>query len=575
MTNPKVSIVLTSYNHAKYLRESIDSVLDQTYSNFELIIVDDASTDESWQIIADYSDPRIQIMRSKTNTQAGGDIRRAISEIAIGEYIAIHHSDDVWEPQKLEKQVALLDANLQIGAVFSNALIIDENGLPFEDVSHFYYRIFDQPNRSRHEWLNYFFYHGNALCHPSVLIRKLCYETCGVYRFGLVQLADFDMWIRLCLKYEIYVMPEKLLRFRVRSDELNASSERPESRVRVQFEFLQVLDHFRSLSSYEEVVKIFPGAEKYFRSDFFDAQFVLGMIALETSQFKFVELFGLRLLFEALNDPQRALKIRELYDFDIGKFKELAGSHDIFSVEAAGKLLKMDALSKHADNLSRQKDLIANLLRFQINEDIYILDAHRNQAVKTTNYYLLHSVSWIKNRLLLLLFFVKTGNFHLLLPPSALFLKEWYLSQNTEVEKLKMDPYLHYLVYGAVENRHPNPFFDANYYLKNNPEIATSGSDPLIHYQTKGWKEGRNPGPFFDVNWYLSNNPDVHTEPLQHYLYIGCMQNKSPIEGFEASNFFRYYPQFKKPGWSVHPVMKQLFVLEASEMLAVLQAPRK
>ena len=64
-----------------------------------------------------------------------------------GEYIAINHSDDVWEPQKLEKQVAFLDAHPEIGAVFSDALIIGENSEPFQDVSHAYYKVFNQPNR--------------------------------------------------------------------------------------------------------------------------------------------------------------------------------------------------------------------------------------------------------------------------------------------------------------------------------------------------------------------------------------------------------------------------------------------
>jgi glycosyltransferase involved in cell wall biosynthesis len=570
---PKVSVILTSYNHAKYLRESINSILTQTLVDFELIIVDDASSDESWQIINDYSDSRIQAIRSETNTQAGGEIRRAISEIAVGKYIAIHHSDDVWEPQKLEKQLAFLESNLHVGAVFSNAHIIDDNGQPFEDEAHFYYKIFDQPNRNRYEWLNHFFYRGNALCHPSVLIRKLCYEDCGVYRYGLVQLADFDMWVRLCLKHEIYVMPEKLVRFRVRANELNASSESRESRVRVQFEYLQVLDHYRSLTSYEEMVKIFPSAEKYFNTDFWDAQFVLGMIALETSHFKFSELFGLRLLFEAINDPQRALKIREFYDFDIVKFKELSGLHDVFSVDVNRKLLEFDALSKHIANLSKQKDLLANIIRSRVNEDIYTLESQREESIRAGEGSLFSLTYLFKNLRLYLWLFMKTGDFRLLLPPPKLFLKAWYASENIEIKQHAIAPYLHYRMYGSGELRPPNPFFDIGYYLERNPEVPASGLDPLIHYQTKGWKEGRNPGPFFDVNWYLSNNPDVHMEPLQHFLYTGCVQNRMPIEGFKASIFFRHYPQFKRPGWSTQPVMKQLFVWEATELLSVLQIP--
>ncbi|NLJ19748.1 MAG: glycosyltransferase, partial [Bacteroidales bacterium] len=127
--NIKVSIVLSSYNHEKYIKKAIDSALNQTFSDFELIIWDDASSDTSWQIISSYTDPRIRAFRNEKNL-GGGNAKKAITEIAVGEYIAIHHSDDIWEPDKLEKQVAFLDANPEIGAVFSQAQIIDENGDP-------------------------------------------------------------------------------------------------------------------------------------------------------------------------------------------------------------------------------------------------------------------------------------------------------------------------------------------------------------------------------------------------------------------------------------------------------------
>src|SRR5262245_25933982 len=114
----KVSVILTSYNHAKYLRESIESILNQTFIDFELVIWDDGSTDESWDIINSYSDPRIRAFRNKT-TQHGNPIRMVFPEIETEEYVAIHHSDDIWEPQKLEKQVAFLDTHPDIGAVFT------------------------------------------------------------------------------------------------------------------------------------------------------------------------------------------------------------------------------------------------------------------------------------------------------------------------------------------------------------------------------------------------------------------------------------------------------------------------
>jgi hypothetical protein len=338
-SKPKVSIILISYNHAKYLRESIDTVLDQTFSDFELFLVDDASTDGSWKIIESYTDPRIRAFRSRTNTGAGGDSRKVMSEVAVGEYIAIHHSDDAWEPQKLEKQVAFLESRPEIGAVFTQVQVIGEDGEPFEDRSHVYYRRFDQPNRSRHEWLNYFFRHGNALCHPSVLLRKACLEDCGMYRYGLSLFADLDMWVRLCLKYEIHILPEKLVRFRVRAGDANSSTGGAEMLARRPFEYLQVLNQYRALSSVEELVRVFPETTQYMKSEGFDPGFALGMAALKLRDDKFAKLFGLTLLFEAINDPERAAKIRALYDFGHSEFIALTAQNDVFSHELVPTLL--------------------------------------------------------------------------------------------------------------------------------------------------------------------------------------------------------------------------------------------
>ena len=130
---PRISIILTSFNHAKYLREAIESALNQTFQDFEIIIWDDASVDNSWEIIQSYRDTRIKAFRNDEQRRGVFGINKAISEVAQGEYIAIHHSDDVWELEKLEKQAAFLDSHADIGAVFTNAFAIDEDGFPLTE----------------------------------------------------------------------------------------------------------------------------------------------------------------------------------------------------------------------------------------------------------------------------------------------------------------------------------------------------------------------------------------------------------------------------------------------------------
>ena len=330
---PKISVLLTSFNHEKYICEAIDSVLNQTFTDFELIILDDASSDDSWRLISQYSDPRIKAFRNEMNGDDKYKLNNAISEISLGVYIAIHHSDDVWALDKLEKQIAFLEEHPEVGAVFTDALAIAEDSSPLIDNQHFYSSIFEQPNRTRHEWLRFFFIRCNALCHPSVLIRKACFDACGLYSYSMIQLPDLDMWIRLCLEYEIHVLPEKLVRFRVRDNKENASASRPDSRIRHQYEFCKALQNYRKIKEFDELIKIFSSAEKYCRNEETDMDFVLGMIALEEKPFTVTTLFGLDILFEIISDSKRAANIRRLYDFDYKSFTALTGQYDIFSVE--------------------------------------------------------------------------------------------------------------------------------------------------------------------------------------------------------------------------------------------------
>lgn len=329
--NPKVSIILSSYNHEKFIRHSIDSALNQTYSNFELIIIDDHSSDNSWDIISEYKDTRIIPVRNETN-QHIGNIRKAVDCYSSGEYIAIHHSDDVWEPTKLEKQVKFLEGHPNVGAVFTHAKIIDENDQPITTNDHPYYEKFNQPNRSRFEWLRFFFYNGNVLCNPSGVRRKAYLKDIHP-GYGFLQLPDLSLWVKLCFKHEIHILQEELTQFRVLSDKSNWSGDKPQNRIRIQYESLKILDHYKQISSKDELLEIFPIAKAYISDGCVDLLFALGMVALETGKNEPTHLFGLNLLYQALNDPHRANKLKEYQGFDQKAFFDLSAKHDVFSVE--------------------------------------------------------------------------------------------------------------------------------------------------------------------------------------------------------------------------------------------------
>ena len=351
---PRISVVLTSYNHEKYVCEAIDSILNQTFTDFELIILDDGSSDNSWAVINQYSDPRIKAFHNEVNRGSIEGVNRAIYEVAASEYIAIHHSDDVWELDKLEKQVAYLEAHSKIGAVFTWVQIIDEQG---DDSMEEW---FDQENMTRWEWLNRLFNEQNHLCHPSVLIRKQCYQDVGMYRYGLAQTADAEMWSRVLLKYPIFLIQEKLTRHRLFSDKSNASGHRIKVAIRTSNEWNVLRENYLSIANGEDIIAIFPGLERFRTSKGFDSQFLLAMACLYECKQRSAWQLGLKWLFDLLNDKTRCKKIRELYSFSDVDFIRMTAEFDVHFVEGNMQIAERDGQIAERDGQIAERDARIN-----------------------------------------------------------------------------------------------------------------------------------------------------------------------------------------------------------------------
>lgn len=325
---PRVSVILSSLNHGKYIAAAIQSVLDQTFPDFELFIIDDCSEDDSWEIIQSFRDPRIIATRNPKRMRGVYGFNETILHRARGDYIAIHHSDDVFLPAKLASQVVYLDDHPAIAAAFTGVEIINESGGIFTDVGHFYFDAFVQPNRSRHEWLRHFLFRGNNLCHPSVMLRRTCLDTIGLYdrRFG--QLADLDMWVRLCLHFDIHVLPQALLRFRVRDQERNQSGNRIETRIRCFVELQQILRHYLDIRSTADLKLVLP--ELAISSDLPPHPAVpFALAAFATRQESdALRAFGLSVLYELMCLPETARQIEESFGFTYQDLVRLSGSSE-------------------------------------------------------------------------------------------------------------------------------------------------------------------------------------------------------------------------------------------------------
>jgi glycosyltransferase involved in cell wall biosynthesis len=325
---PVVSVIIPSYNHQQYIREAVQSVLNQSFTDLEVVIVDDGSKDKTVAEIKKIKDPRVRLFTFRQNKGACTAANFALSK-ARGKFIAMLSSDDVFESNKLAKQVEYLRKHPQVGAVFSRATIINQQSQPFKK-KHFYQTIFDQPNRTQTEWLRFFFYNANCLCHPSALIRRKVYTKIGEYDPRFAQLPDLHFWIRLVKKFPIHIMSDRLIRFRVH--DTNVSGDTSKTHARHQIEMVWVLNEFLQLKP-EQVMEAFPETSQLAKSAIF-TPYAIATQALQMASPSHL-LFGLQTLYELLTTKPTVLA--EVYGLDYVKFNQLTAEKNIFNIASKEK----------------------------------------------------------------------------------------------------------------------------------------------------------------------------------------------------------------------------------------------
>lgn len=328
---PKVSVILSSYNHEKYLAASIQSVLDQTFSDFELLIFDDGSSDASQEIIRSFGDARIKTFLYEKNRGPYYAIQEPL-KASRGEYIAFQHSDDIWEPDKLSAQVEFLDAHKEYATCFTQVKFIDESGEPYDlPETHPYRNIFRQKNRSREEWLNYLFWNSNCFCNPSMLTRNapknFSLNPC------LWQLPDYFMWVKICARENVYVMERELIRFRLRrAEQESVSSISLEKMVRAANEtYIMAREFLFLLRDSKEFLAVFPEAQEFMRGGQIEIEFAFAQLCLRHKLPAYHEI-ALELLYKLLTNPKKAAVLEKIYGYNSRKFMQDTGNFDVFGV---------------------------------------------------------------------------------------------------------------------------------------------------------------------------------------------------------------------------------------------------
>lgn len=208
MIIPKVTVLMSVYNCESYLKDSIISILNQSFEDFEFIIINDCSTDNSLDVILSFSDPRIRLIKNEFNLGLTRSLNKGI-ELAKGEYIARMDADDICEKIRLEAQVKLMDTNRQVG--------ICGTWFRYSDTG----EIFEPPVTFDEIKTGLFI--TNSIGHPTVMIRKsMLIEHHLLYDITLHYAQDYEMWVRCSRFLQIENIPEILLTYRRHSEQMSA-----------------------------------------------------------------------------------------------------------------------------------------------------------------------------------------------------------------------------------------------------------------------------------------------------------------------------------------------------------------
>lgn len=220
---PRVSFVVTNYNYGRFLPQAIDSLLNQSFSALELIVVDDNSKDNSLEVLQQYADdPRVRIVRHTTNQ---GSIRSYNEGLRMsrGEFIGVFDADDyALDRDAVARQVAVFDANPSVGLVYSAFDQVDEFSQPFRACRPF---VGDYVRGGLEEFSHLVFL--NYIAHSGTLVRRTVHEQLGYYDLRLPYAGDWELWLRVSTGYDVGYVDAPLYAYRVHINNMTAKGKSP------------------------------------------------------------------------------------------------------------------------------------------------------------------------------------------------------------------------------------------------------------------------------------------------------------------------------------------------------------
>lgn len=240
---PLVCICVPTYNVAITVREALESILTQTYPNLVVHVSDNASTDETLRVVESILDARIHVHRNIENIGAEGNFTKCI-QLATGKYTAIFHADDIYDSAMIAKEVAFLEANPDVGAVFTGARTIDENGVLLGAIGRVPGVSGSVVRYSFRELLQTMLLHHNFLICPSAMVRTEIYQE-DIREWGgslFRSSSDIDTWLRLASKTPIAVLNAFLMSYRISGAQFSNTIRNRTERA----DFFLVMDNYLS-----------------------------------------------------------------------------------------------------------------------------------------------------------------------------------------------------------------------------------------------------------------------------------------------------------------------------------------
>ena len=250
----KVSVLLLTFNQENYIKDCINSILNQSYQNFELLINDDCSTDNTLNIIKEFNDDRIKVFTPKYKKGINSSLT-SLCNNASGEFVLLFAGDDILKENHIETTVNYLNEHSEIDTVYVNVTPIDENGKIRKELGEDFCKTV---NSTREEQLHQAFMQGNFALSPGMIVRKSVFEKLLPLPCSIVNNQDFKIHIDLLINgAENYILPDKLVYYRFCRNNSNISSRGFITELRESLEFEYVMDSFLKINDIDLLKSIF------------------------------------------------------------------------------------------------------------------------------------------------------------------------------------------------------------------------------------------------------------------------------------------------------------------------------